>query len=323
MGDGTKIEWTEATWNPLRGCRRVSAGCEHCYAETTVHRFSGEGQPYEGLTVIGRRGPRWSGEVRLVPEHLADPLRWQRPRRVFVNSMSDLFFEPVPFEYIAAVFGVMAASPRHTFQVLTKRPERAAAFLAWLEGRAEYDARRDATLGHDEARGMILRRCAQDQGIAHRSLLASAIAPWPLRNVWLGVSVEDQPTADLRLTQLLALAASVRWASYEPALGPVDFAPYLRPRLPGSPDGARAAVGLDWIVVGGESGKGARLFDLDWCRTTIAAGRAAGVPVFAKQKGANATDLGVAVAFDHPKGGDWGEWPEALRVREYPASVSP
>ena len=124
MADRTKIEWTDATWSPVRGCSVVSDGCQNCYAMRQAHRFSGPGKPYEGLTRMTSHGPKWTGDVRLVPEKLDEPLRWRKPRRVFVNSMSDLFHEDVPDEYIDQVFAVMALSPQHTFQVLTKRPER-------------------------------------------------------------------------------------------------------------------------------------------------------------------------------------------------------
>ena len=129
MGDKTGISWTDTTWNPVRGCSRVSAGCMNCYAETQAARIvrmgKGKSTAYDGLVKLTAGGePRWTGVVRLVPEHLADPLRWKKPRRVFVNSMSDLFHESLTNEQIAAVFGVMAAAPQHTFQCLTKRPAR-------------------------------------------------------------------------------------------------------------------------------------------------------------------------------------------------------
>lgn len=130
MGDKTEIEWTDATWNPVRGCSRVSPGCDNCYAMHVAHRFSGPGMPYEGLTVLRKGKTDWAGIARFVPDHLSDPLRWTKPRHVFVNSVSDLFHHTVSNEQIAAVFGVMAASPRHTFQVLTKRPER---MVEWFE----------------------------------------------------------------------------------------------------------------------------------------------------------------------------------------------
>ncbi len=132
----TKIEWTDATWNPVRGCSRVSPGCQHCYAERMARRSDRPGGAYEGLTVLAHDGPRWNGKVRLVPEKLDEPLRWRKPRMVFVNSMSDLFHEDIPNEFIAAVFGVMAASPQHTFQVLTKRAERMRDWFQWVKQEA-------------------------------------------------------------------------------------------------------------------------------------------------------------------------------------------
>ena len=203
MGDKTGISWTDATWNPIRGCSKVSAGCKNCYAEKVAARFSGPGQPYEGTV----RDGRWNGQIRFVPEKLIEPLRWKRPRRIFVNSMSDLFHDGVPFEFIAAVFGVMAACPQHTFQVLTKRPERAVEFFAWAQGNNH---------SHPETTCLHYSR-------AYTAAPANGVYRWPLPNVHIGVSVEDQETADARIPFLLQCPASVRFVSYEPALGPVDF----------------------------------------------------------------------------------------------------
>lgn len=124
MATSSSIEWTETTWNPVRGCSRMSPGCEHCYAERLAHRFSGEGAPYEGLTTLGRKGPRWTGRVRLIEKAIDEPLRWRRPRLVFVNSMSDLFHEKIPLVFVQRVFETMERAEAHTFQVLTKRAER-------------------------------------------------------------------------------------------------------------------------------------------------------------------------------------------------------
>lgn len=126
MATATSIEWTENTWNPVRGCSRISPGCERCYAERIAHRFSGPGQPYEGLTRASRTGPRWSGRLRLVDGAIDAPLRWRRPRLVFVNSMSDLFHEQVPASFIERVFDTMERARWHTFQILTKRADRLA-----------------------------------------------------------------------------------------------------------------------------------------------------------------------------------------------------
>ncbi len=322
----TKIEWTEATWNPVRGCSRVSPGCEHCYAERMARRLDGPGRPYEGLTVMGKKGPRWSGVVRTVPEKLGDPLRWRKPRRVFVNSMSDLFHADVPDEYIAAVFGVMAACPQHTFQVLTKRAEE---MLDWFR-----------TVGALYAPESGTEHLAANLADALGSDNPTPNLQWPLPNVWLGVSAEDQQRADERIPLLLQCPAAVLWVSAEPLLGPIDFSAYLTPRLPGDPPPRNRFSpmdGLDWIVIGGESGPGARPCNEEWPRNIIGQCRAAGVPVFHKQMGARPCSVdrtptlpGQALQSDQErtwpitlknrKGGDPSEWPEDLRVREYPAT---
>lgn len=360
------IAWTETTWNPLRGCSRVSEGCRHCYAESVAGRFSGPGQPYDGLVTIGEKGPRWNGTVRFVPEKLAEPISWRKPRRVFVNSMSDLFHESVPFEQIAAIFGVMAASPRHTFQVLTKRPERARDWFRWVDREAPIGVPSDPDSPWWRAFHCFMSAFNAGKGTDNAVALAEAQrllstdkisgATWPLQNVWLGVSVEDQRTADARIPLLLETPAAVRWVSYEPAIGPVDFRaiPYrgdadyfldtLEGRYSTTPHGhgsifAHGMGGkrpLDWIVVGGESGHGARLFDLAWARSVIAQTRGTGCRVFVKQLGARPTldgqphcysalppfggDAGPITyrKIEDRKGGDPNEWPEDLRVREWP-----
>ncbi|BBZ65791.1 hypothetical protein MINS_12200 [Mycolicibacterium insubricum] len=180
MSDKTAIEWTDATWNPVTGCTKVSPGCDHCYAETIAERFRG--------------GPAYPNgfDITLRPHKLDQPLRWKRPRRIFVNSMSDLFHDSVPDEYIAQVFAVMALAPRHTFQLLTKRHAR----MRSLVGRGLLDL--------------------VDQTGAKVEL-------WPLPNVWLGVSTENQQWADIRIPALLDTPAAVRWISAEPLLGPIDL----------------------------------------------------------------------------------------------------
>lgn len=327
MGDQRNggIAWTEETWNPLRGCSRVSEGCRNCYAETVAKRFSGPGQPYEGLISTGEKGARWSGTVRLVAEKLGEPLRWKRPRRVFVNSMSDLFHESVAFETIDAIFGVMAACryigrdarPGHVFQILTKRPERMHEYLS-SDRRAQWAAAAARHGGGHDPDGIY------DQTV---------FGPIALPNVWLGVSVEDQASADARIPLLLETPAAVRWVSYEPALGPIDFNGIT---LDDHSNLSAFRVnsdenGLDWIVVGGESGPGARPFDLAWARSVIEQTRETGCRAFVKQLGARAVEEGceeglvfvgknpaVLTRLTHRKGGDPSEWPEDLRVREWP-----
>lgn len=310
MGTSSSIEWTDRTWNPLVGCSRVSEGCRHCYAERFVHR--GLAAQHRGLTIAGDggKGPRWTGDVRLVPERLGEPLRWKKAQRVFVNSLSDLFHENVAFETIAAVFGVMEACPHLTFQVLTKRPRRAREFCAWVK---------------------------RESGRLHPSDRPRA---FPLPNLWLGVSVEDQRTADERIPVLLELPAALHFVSYEPALGPVDFGRYVsgRERVHGvaSPSvGHRIVDRLGWIIVGGESGPGARPFDLAWARSTIEQCRTARVACFVKQLGArpiaahHQVESGGVMSVEggefvdplylrHRKGADPAEWPEDLRIREVP-----
>ena len=203
----SKIEWTETTWNPCRGCSPASAGCLNCYAVRIARRFGGPGKPYDGLTKPSNgHGPRWTGNIRLVREVLDAPLRWSKPRMVFVNSMSDLFHDAVPASFISDVFDVMARSSKHTFQVLTKRSER-------------------------------LREMAPD-------------LPWP-GNIWMGVTAESADYLN-RVADLITVPAAVRFLSIEPMLGPMD---------------ELDLAGIQWVIVGGESGPGARAIEPAWVRT--------------------------------------------------------
>lgn len=241
MGDHSAIEWTEATWNPVTGCTKVSAGCDHCYAERIVERFHGKGS---------------FGTVVRSEDKLYLPLRWRKPRRVFVNSMSDLFHDDVPVSFIARVFAVMAQTPRHTYQLLTKRHGRMRALLN--SGTFVDDVRR--------AQGY---RCL-----------------WPLGNVWLGVSVEDQHWASVRIPALLQTSAAVRWLSCEPLLGPIDlYETTVGPlqRFPDEPNGETGRI--DWVVVGGESGPRARPMQPAWAQSLRDQCTKAGVPFFFKQWG--------------------------------------
>ncbi len=308
MSQQSNIEWTDATWNPVRGCVKVSPGCAHCYAETFAERFRGvNGHPYEQ-----------GFDLRLVPEKLSEPLSWKKPRRVFVNSMSDLFQDGVPDKYIEQVFSVMALAEKHTFQVLTKRPDR---MLAWFKAR-RFDVKGSAILQTE---------------LAGECLYAF---PWPLPNVWLGVSVENQHFADERIPLLLHTPAAVRFISAEPLLGPIrlkqqnpdGFWPPAAPqpdvawlRHKDWPDDFQYwSTGLQWVIVGGESGPGARPFNIAWGRSIVEQCRAAAVPVFVKQLGAKPFEPysdGTPFVDLHlvsKKGGDLTEWPEDLRVREFP-----
>jgi protein gp37 len=330
----TSIEWTDETWNPSRGCRRVSAGCERCYAELQANRFKGEGQPYEGLVELTKNGVRWTGKSRFAVDALDKPLRWKLPRMVFVDSMSDLFYENFTDEEIAAVFGVMAACPQHTFQVLTKRPERMRAWFQWVSSGYGMNMRPQELITM-KAAGLIDYRPGKNVD-ADRNvdpLLDNHRRVWPLPNVWIGVSVENQHYANERIPELMKTPAAIRFVSYEPALGPVVFQDTWMRTDWWSNAPVNVAPGLDWIIVGGESGAGARPFDLEWARSVIAQCKEARIACFFKQAGSNAHDSARApssgsfgdthVRLNDRKGGDIREWADALRVREWPKVATP
>lgn len=319
MSDKSGIQWTEATWNPVTGCAKVSQGCKNCYALRDWARLSAPRPKPNAYT--GRQFT----DVMCHPERLAQPLRWTKPRRVFVNSMSDLFHESVPDEFIERVLTTTVHAKIHTFQILTKRPERMRS---------------------------LMQRWTDMNGR-------------PQSNLWLGVSVEDQETADERIPLLLQTPAAVRFVSYEPALGPVDFDSsraegferhdgewslahnYLTGFRATSPYSGTNGPKLDWVIVGGESGPKARPCDIAWIRSAVEQCKAAAVPVFVKQLGAKPKgwccarlhgdddvledgicDIDEAhegphcgdrcFALTDRKGGDMAEWPEDLRIREFP-----
>lgn len=309
MSDATHIEWTDATWNPITGCTRVSEGCRNCYAEIMAARFSGPGQWGEGLARIVRDqngkaiDHRWTGKLRFNNRALDLPLRWRKPRRIFVNSTSDLFHEEVPDEWIDKVFAVMARAPQHTFQVLTKRPERMQAYLSAFKPYLHPTSRvliGDHSFTKTEAAGPPRPDYVTRGGVRpeDRPKGSPLFFPkrWPLPNVWLGTSVEDQAAADERIPHLLATPAAVRFVSAEPLLGPVDMDAILAPdmgiyaltgiRSDGSgPSGFSQGPRLDWVIVGGESGPGARPMHPDWARSLRDQCQAAGVAYFFKQWG--------------------------------------
>jgi len=262
MADKTHIEWTEATWNPLAGCTAVSPGCDRCYAARDASGRLVHLPLYAGLAKAGV----FTGEVRLAPERLDQPLRWRKPRRIFVNSMSDLFHEKVPDEYIARVFATMAAAEQHTFQVLTKRHGRMRALLSSEQFQGAVQGLRLDLVG-----------------------LTLPWAKWPLPNVWLGVSAEDQHWADIRIPVLLDTPAAVRWISAEPLLGPIELQwcaginAIEQDWIAGGTGAAHPF--LDWVVVGGESGPGARPIHPDWAGDLRDQCTGAGVPFLFKQWG--------------------------------------
>jgi protein gp37 len=258
MGRTTAIEWTDSTWNPIRGCARVSEGCRNCYAEGVAARFSGPGQAYEGLAEFKGRDARWTGKVRFIEKHLYDPLHWKSPRRIFVNSMSDLFHEAITAEQVYRIFMVMWAAHWHSFQILTKRPERMFDLVkAWLS----VDDRLMKAFAPDALPG--------GGGIPRNSV--------PLENVWLGVSVEDQATANERLPILAMCPARIRFVSYEPALGPVNWERAMPLQS--------QRVGIDWIIAGGESGPDARPARAEWIRAARQFCSDYQIPFFFKQWG--------------------------------------
>jgi protein gp37 len=260
----TRIEWTDETWNPVTGCTKVSAGCQHCYAERLWPKVEGAQAAREG------RAPQRSfTDVRVHFDRFDAPLHWRKPRRVFVNSMSDLFHESVDDVHIAALFGVMAAAPQHTFQILTKRPQRMREWFQWIARDKE-----------DPGEG-CLRYTSQILGLDFLDRAPYDTPAWPLRNVHDGVSVEDQPTADERIPLLLETPAAIRFVSYEPALGPVDATPFLSTQHSALSTDPK----LDWIIAGGESGPRARPPHPDWFRAVRDQCTAAGVPFFFKQWG--------------------------------------
>ena len=286
MGDRSAIEWTDATWNPVRGCSIVSKGCTNCYAMRQAHRSSGSGGAYEGLTKATRGGPVWTGEIRLMPELLDQPLCWVSPRRIFVNSMSDLFHEGVPFEFIDKIFAVMTACDRHVFQILTKRPRR---MLEWF-ARLTPDRLFGMEAGPEEVTEQRVKHFHARPLRGNRGGYDNCGLDWPARNIWLGVSVEDQAAADERIPLLLATPAAVRWISAEPLLGAIDLSRYLGTPLP-KPYPFLISVldqaprGLDWVVAGGESGPSARPMHPDWARSLRDQCTDFNVPFFFKQWG--------------------------------------
>lgn len=231
MGDKSKIDWTDATWSPVTGCTKVSAGCKNCYAEGIARRFWGE---------------RKFTDVRCHPERLDIPLKWKKPRKIFVNSMSDLFHDGVPDTFIDSVFDICRETPQHTYQVLTKRPGRMFDYFSQVP---------------------------------------------VCRNVWLGISAENQDTYDLRHHHLLSLYPPVRFVSIEPMLDSIDLC--LRYHTENQ---------FDWVIVGGESGPGYRPMDPDWARSIRDQCRKAGVPFFMKQ---------MAGKKPIPKDLQIREWPQA------------
>jgi len=273
------ISWTNTTWNPVTGCSKVSQGCKNCYAEREWARLSG----YSRSVYRGRDFT----DVRTHSERLAWPLRLKKPHMIFVNSMSDLFHEKVPEEFILEVFETMAECEQHRFQILTKRPERMVRLMPEI-----YE-----------------QLCYPSSGCPVSEERK------PLPNVWLGVSIEDQATADERIPRLLRTPAAVRFLSYEPALGPIDLGRsypcgyYCDEKIGhvDHPFWSRVNSDIHWVIIGTESGPQRREMKLEWAEKVLEDCRLSGVSVFVKQ-----LPIGGKVS-KKPE-----EWPAHLRVQEFP-----
>jgi len=281
MSDNTKIEWADSTINAVNGCSVTSPGCTNCYAM----RLSGTRLQHHpsriGLTRPSKAGPVWTGDVRLNETQLLQPLRWRRPRKIFWNAHGDLFHENVPDEWIDRVFAVCALTPQHTHMILTKRPERMREYFAALNGRGDPFA--EACDEIADALGMAV----------HPAVLEPS--DFPLHNVWLGTSVEDQTRADERIPHLLDTPAAVRFLSMEPLLGLVALSPEW-------------LVDLAWVIIGAESGPGARPMQNTWAEDIVRQCRDADVAVFVKQ-------LSSGTRANH----DIETFPDSLQFREFPA----
>ena len=349
MGDNTTIGWTGATWNPITGCSIVSPGCSNCYAMRLAGGRLKNHPSRKGLTAPSKTGPVWTGAVRLNEQWLDQPIRWNRSRKIFPMAHGDLFHESVPDEWIDRVFAVMALSPQHTFQVLTKRPARmrqyihsrldrsvdifgAGAPCSFIVAECLREFDRDPTTNNAKhyrswtyGPGWNVWTEARRDGEVERTYVT-----WPLPNVWLGVSVEDQKRANERLPILLETRAAVRWVSLEPLLAPVDLTDIrvtniledAENRIDATTGGRawwdgdsweHAGVGnrLDWAVIGAESGPRARPMELDWARDLLTQCRNGSTSVFVKQIGGPG---GHAIE-------DLDRFPEDLRVREFPIAA--
>lgn len=330
MSEHSPISWTDATWPIVAGCEYASPGCSNCWAVRDSWRLAHNPNPKVHNAYFGTVDKRpdgklvWSGIVRELWDRLDWPLKWRGEKKVFVCSQADLFHQRVSFEFIAAVFGIGALCPEHTLQILTKHPARARAFFAWLEGE----------------RGRPLESClwyarrAISRKYDNRGPFADDPPPWPLENVWFGVTVEDQRRADERVPELLRVPAAKRWLSVEPMLESIDLT-NIRTFDEGHTERGthHDLADLDWIVCGGESAQTrahTRPFDLAWARALRDQCRAAGVPFFMKQLGTKPINWPVRAQLDPadpwPRGKTsrykWHEpehWPEDLRVQEFPA----
>jgi protein gp37 len=309
----TSIEWTEQTWNPTVGCSKVSEGCRNCYAIGQAYRNNAMGQKldnpgrlayYDGLTEKRSGRTEWTGAVNFVPEALSIPLKRKKPTVWFVNSMSDLFHDDVTDEQLDQIFAIMALTPYHTYQVLTKRPKRMLEYLS--------DRRRSAA---------IVNAAMRKHGVA-----GLPVGWFPAKNIWLGVSAENQKAADDRIPLLLQTPAATRFLSCEPLLEEVEIYRWLDKGFGAPVPRGQRSPSIDWVIVGGESGHGSRPCEIDWIRSVVLQCCDAEIPCFVKQLGEqiwykdqHGTLCRLPVT---GKGSNTEEWPEDLRVRKYPEVVA-
>lgn len=327
MAAMTKIPWTEVTWNPVVGCKKIAPGCKNCYAERMACRLAYMGQEkYQRVTGYVNEWTHWLGDVYCDKSVLDKPLHWRRPRKIFVCSMGDLFHEKVPFEFIDKVMAVIALCPQHTFQILTKRIERAAEYVL-QEPRGEID--------HAILDGMayFIGRGQPYAGKGLTKHLKGENGLWPLNNLWFGTSISTQADADKNIPILLQIPAAVRFVSLEPMLERIDLTD-IHPRLGLSQDvitdftedtkqfnekykkhlkdPLEDEQRLDWVIIGCESGPKARLCSPEDIRDAVRQCREANVPVFIKQVPVDCNSCHDKCS-KNPK-----EWPEDLRIQEYP-----
>ena len=250
MADKTKIEWCDASWNPVVGCSKISRACDNCYAERMTSRFA----------TVWNKDAREKFAVRTHPDRLWHPLHWKKPRRIFVVSMGDLFHEDVPRDFISAIFGIMAACPQHVFQLLTKRPNRA---REWFDDIGDNDPRNEVRcralhyedrFHPNEISGPLTNACVDPDG------------SWPLPNVMMGATVWDQESADKNIPTLLEIPAAKHFISVEPMLGPIKLETFP-----------------DHVIAGAETGPGKRWMDLEWAHSLRVQCTSAGVPFFFKK----------------------------------------
>ena len=279
----TRIEWTEETWNPAKGCTRVSAGCANCYAERMAIRLKGR----------KARGYDDGFEPKILPWQLAKPIKWRAPRSVFVVSMGDLFHESIPFEYVEKVFAIMTLAPQHTYQVLTKRPERMREFFARYE---TYPGGKRPVFHLDSQDVALVKAAMRPRDRAGFSVEDDGdfagwhVMPgkWPLPNAWLGVSAENQSAANRRVPILLEVPAKIHFVSAEPLLAPITLEKWMRPRWGEAKDDGLQPLSstcLDWVIAGGETGPRARQPSEDWFVSLMRECKSGGVPFFFKRLG--------------------------------------